>query len=219
MSIIRQGLLSLNWKSVGIDQVEVVENGFDAQKVLEIQGIDLLISDIRMPGMTGLELAEYIKKYSIDTAVIILTGYTDFEYARNAIKNDVYDFMLKPIRPKDILATVANVLQKLEQKRYQDQIVRDYEKTEPQYDTKSQLLNCFGDMNPKMVDIIIYMAEHYSEDISLSELADLYYYSVPYLSKFIKQETGYHYKDIMTGIRLMNGAQLLLEKRKDNHNI
>ena len=67
-----------------------------------------------MPGLSGLELAEYIKECSMDTAVIFPTGYSDFEYARRAIRNQVSDYLLKPIRRKDILETVERVLQALE---------------------------------------------------------------------------------------------------------
>ena len=124
---IRNGLLSLPWKNIGIEEVYQAENGLAAKEILKAERIDIVISDIKMPGLSGLELAEYIKECSMDTAVIFLTGYSDFEYARRAIRNQVSDYLLKPIRRKDILETVERVLQALERKRYKAEVVRKYE--------------------------------------------------------------------------------------------
>ena len=125
--IIRNGLLSLPWKDIGVEEVYQAENGLTAKEILTEEKIDVVISDIKMPGLSGLELAEYIKECSMDTAVIFLTGYSDFEYARRAIRNQVSDYLLKPIRRKDILETVERVLQALERKRYKAEVVRKYE--------------------------------------------------------------------------------------------
>ena len=84
---IRRGLLSLPWNTIGIDEVFEAENGLAAMEILRSHRVDIMISDVRMPGMTGLELAEYVKEYDLDTAVILLTGFSDFEYAQQAIRS------------------------------------------------------------------------------------------------------------------------------------
>ena len=116
---IRMGLLSLPWEIIGITKVYQAENGLEAMEVLKEKKIDILVSDIRMPGISGLELAEYIQKCAMDTAVVLLTGFSDFEYARTALRNGVEDYLLKPIRPKDILETISKVKDNLEKRRYQ----------------------------------------------------------------------------------------------------
>lgn len=124
---IRRGMLSLPWTSIGIEEVYEAENGLQAKDILRQKRVDIIISDIKMPGLTGLELAEYVKEYDLDTAVILLTGFSDFSYAQKAIRNEVFDYMLKPLRPKDILETVSGVVKRLEQRRYQKNVVRRYE--------------------------------------------------------------------------------------------
>ena len=111
---IRRGMLSLPWTSIGIEEVYEAENGLQAKDILRQKRVDIIISDIKMPGLTGLELAEYVKEYDLDTAVILLTGFSDFSYAQKAIRNEVFDYMLKPLRPKDILETVSGVMKRLE---------------------------------------------------------------------------------------------------------
>lgn len=96
--LIRSGLLSLDWKSIGITEVYSVSNGTEARELLLSTDVDIVIFDIRMPGMTGLELAAMIKEHSMDTAVVLLTGFSEFEYARQALQSNVYEYLLKPIQ-------------------------------------------------------------------------------------------------------------------------
>ncbi|MFR3345274.1 MAG: response regulator [Anaerobutyricum sp.] len=69
--LIRRGLLSLDWKSIGITDVYSVANGVEAKELLLSTSIDLVIFDIRMPGFSGLELAQMVKERSMDVAVVL----------------------------------------------------------------------------------------------------------------------------------------------------
>lgn len=214
--VIRKGLLSLDWKSIGITEVYSASNGEEVKALLLSETIDLAIFDIKMPGMSGLELAGMIKEYSLDTAVVLLTGFSDFEYAREAIRCNVYEYILKPFRPREILDTVADIKKRLEQKRYRDKVLREYEDHVGASDTMSQVRNRFPKVSQLTADLLQDMARDFGQQISLEELAERYHFSVPYLSRKIKQETGYSFMDILKAIRLMNAAQLLLEGEKVN---
>ena len=87
---IRRGMLSLPWSSIGIENVYEAENGLQAREMLQQKKVDIMISDIKVPGLTGLELAEYVKEYDLDTAVILLTGFSDFSYAQKAFETQGY---------------------------------------------------------------------------------------------------------------------------------
>ena len=73
--VIRRGLLSLDWKSIGITDVYSVANGVEAKELLLSTSIDLVIFDIRMPGFSGLELAQMVKERSMDVAVVVLSDF------------------------------------------------------------------------------------------------------------------------------------------------
>lgn len=214
--VIRRGLLTLDWKSIGITEVYSARNGTEVKELLLAESIDLAIFDIKMPGMSGLDLAGMIKENSMDTAVILLTGFSDFEYARQALHFNVYEYMLKPFRPREILETVARVKKLLEQKRYQARVLRAYEDTTGAFDTITQVRNHFYRASQLTSDLLQDLAKNFDQQISLEELAEKYHFSVAYLSRKIKQETGYSYMDILKAIRLMNAAQLLLEGEKVN---
>ena len=193
---IRNGLLSLPWMDIGIEKVYQAENGLAAKEILKAERIDIVISDIKMPGLSGLELAEYIKECSMDTAVIFLTGYSDFEYARRAIRNQVSDYLLKPIRRKDIIETVEKVIQALERKRYKAEVVRKYEAASGSLDLGEQMSWLFQGANRQTMEILQDMASNYAKEISLNSLAEKYHFSAAYLSRMIKKETGYSFSTV-----------------------
>ena len=102
---IRQGLkILINWEKYGYIVCEEASNGHEAMKILKEKEIDLVITDIKMPGMDGLELIEYTRKnISQEIPFIILSGFYEFEYAKKAIKYDVADYVLKPVQRDELV--------------------------------------------------------------------------------------------------------------------
>lgn len=85
------------WKELELDVVGTGTNGREAMKLVDEYRPDIIISDIRMPFVDGLELIQYIKEKNKDTIVIFVSGYDDFSYAQQAIKQGAMDYILKPI--------------------------------------------------------------------------------------------------------------------------
>lgn len=83
------------------------ENGMIAVRCLEKETVDLILADIRMPEMDGLQFLRFLSESGNDIPVIILTGYNDFEYARTALRYGAYDYLLKPIQESQIKETLA----------------------------------------------------------------------------------------------------------------
>lgn len=92
----------------------LAENAFDAIRIVDEHKPDVVLSDIRMPSKSGLELAEYIHRTLPQTPVILITGYSDFEYAQAAIKNGVFDYLLKPVEADKLVDCVTRAQKKLE---------------------------------------------------------------------------------------------------------
>lgn len=214
--LIRNGLLSLDWESIGFCEVFSAENGIEARKIILSEKIDVVVTDVRMPGLTGLELAELVKEYSLDTAVVLLTGFSDFEYARKALESNVYKYLLKPFHPRDILEAVHQVSENLKQTRYKTKIIRQYEEVSGAADTVSQIKNLFPGVSETTQRILNEMANNFEKSISQSEIAERYHFSNNYLSRKIKQDTGYSFVDILTAIRITNAAQFLSEGDRVN---
>jgi two-component system response regulator YesN len=105
----------VDWQAWDCEVVGVGENGQEGKQLAGTLEPDLLISDVRMPGLNGLELAQYIRKHYPKTLVLILSGYNEFDYVRTAMRNQVFDYLLKPIDVKELRATMDKVYTRLKQ--------------------------------------------------------------------------------------------------------
>ena len=105
---IRQGLKQLvDWGKYGYEVVAEAGNGAQAIEILKDTAVDLMFVDLKMPGMTGLELIDYIKQHSLmPIQFVILTGYADFRYAQRAIELKVRDYVLKPVKEEELIGVL-----------------------------------------------------------------------------------------------------------------
>lgn len=122
--IVRQGLIQFEWESYGFEAVHACNNGREALQWLNANQVELVVTDIKMPGMDGVELSGKIRELYPDTMVLLLTGYNEFTYAQQAIKNGVFDYLLKPASDEDFEQVLGKAYKHLrdreEQKRMQD---------------------------------------------------------------------------------------------------
>ncbi|UQZ84654.1 putative response regulatory protein [Paenibacillus konkukensis] len=119
---VRQGLRStIDWHSEGIEPIGEAEDGLEAFDFITAYTPDILVTDIKMPGMDGLELMANLKQRNIKTKVIFISGYTDFSYAKHAVKLGAYDYVVKPIEEDVLLDVVRRCTADLAQEREQNQ--------------------------------------------------------------------------------------------------
>lgn len=103
----------LDWEALGFSII-TCRNGMEAADMIEKEHPSIVITDIRMPKMDGLELAEYIMGHEKECIVIITSGYSDFEYAQKAISYGVVSYLLKPIETDELEKSVLAALKKLQ---------------------------------------------------------------------------------------------------------
>ena len=100
---ILQGILCINdWKSMDMEVVHTAHNGKEALEKFKKEPVDIVLTDVEMPLMNGLELIEEIRRLSGRVRCLILSGYDEFEYARAALKMDVEEYILKPINEEQL---------------------------------------------------------------------------------------------------------------------
>ena len=206
---IRRGLLSLPWSTIGITRIFDAENGLRAKDILNSEHIDIIISDIRMPGLSGLELAEYVKESGLDCRIILLTGFSEFEYAQQAIKSQVADYLLKPLKQADLLNAVAHAITQLEKNRYERQIVQQHETEQNEFSMALQVSSYFRMADRQLMPVLQDMAENYTQDVSLNDYAEKYHFSVSSLSRLFKRGTGYNFIDLLNAMRILHSIFLL----------
>jgi two-component system response regulator YesN len=109
----------INWEAIGMQVVAIAHNGIEALDQIHSHNPDIVITDIRMPGLDGLEFISKAREYSDNVDFIIISGYQQFEYAQRAIKYGVSDYLLKPIKKDELIATLTkmrnNLLERAEQ--------------------------------------------------------------------------------------------------------
>ena len=165
-------------------------NGVMALEEIEKKKPDILFTDIRMPGYSGLELLELLRKKELQTKVILISGYAEFEYAQSAIRNGAY-YLLKPIDQEKlqivlerILGDGAGILEN-EQELVAPSTIR------------------------KIMDEI---KEHYTENITLTGLAEKYAISVSYLSELLKEHLQLSFSEYISSKRIQKAKELLADE-------
>ena len=107
--IIRLGIRSVvPWENLGVQEVFEATSGREAMEVVEKEEPDLVITDIQMAEMTGLELIANIRQLKEDTRIIVLTGYDEFDYARECLRMQVQDFLLKPVDEEHLIRIIKH---------------------------------------------------------------------------------------------------------------
>ena len=93
----REGLVArIDWDSLGITEIMTARNGIDGLKKAGDFEPDIVVTDVRMPKMDGIELMQYLHENNPEIKIIILSGYNDVEYLNMAIRNQVTEYLLKP---------------------------------------------------------------------------------------------------------------------------
>jgi len=123
----------IDWNSMGLQLIGTCTNGIDAYHMIIDCCPDIVLTDIKMPGLTGLEVIEKIILADIDTEFVLLSGYGEFEYAQKAMQYGVRHYLLKPCNEKQIMEVMEQVKEScykkrasFEEKNYLKQIMENY---------------------------------------------------------------------------------------------
>ncbi|OQY35321.1 MAG: hypothetical protein B6241_02190 [Spirochaetaceae bacterium 4572_59] len=191
-ALIRKELvLTIPWDKVNCRIIGEAEDGIEGEKVIEALNPDIVVTDIRLPGQSGLDMLEKTKP----DAAIIITGFNDFEPAQRAIRLGVFDYLLKPIEEDELLNTVHRLCTKLKDSRLVSLKWAFPESIPP------------GD--PYIRDAMGIIEAHFCEDISIHSTAKQIGISESHLSHLLKQHSGYTFLEYLLYCRIRNAMQLL----------
>lgn len=112
--LIRNGVKKIiDWESLGFSRIFMAEDGVEALEIIRNNKVDLVLTDIAMPFMTGLELSEVLAKEFPQIHVVILTGYEDFEYAQQSVDLGVKNYILKPVGAETLYKKMKKICEAL----------------------------------------------------------------------------------------------------------
>ncbi len=126
VQILRSMKSGIDWSGLGFLEIHTAENGIDALAAYKRERPEIVITDIRMPGLDGLELAREIRKISEITQILILSGYADFQYAATAMQFGAFAYELKPLRVKKLIDLVRKAAAEANRIKEQERAVAGY---------------------------------------------------------------------------------------------
>jgi two-component system response regulator YesN len=209
---IRKGMvLTTPWEEFGCKVIGEAKDGLEGYNLIKKLRPDIIITDVSMPVMDGIEMirkldGEYEAEY------IIISGFNDFNYAQQAIKLGVKDYLLKPIDDDDFYFTLKKVVKVLEERKEQTkqldrQLLVEEGKTllfnEESYD------NNYDGRKRYVTKAVKWIEEHYHEGIAIGDVAEAMDISESYLSRLFKKYTDYTFVEFLTDYRLRIAIQLL----------
>lgn len=189
--MIREGFKRLfNWEEHECEVVGEASDGMEALAQIDSLHPDIVIMDINIPIMNGLKVIQLSRIKHPDIAFVIVSGYDDFSYCREALRLQITDYILKPVNYAEFGNSIDNLKISLYEKRISD---------EPEQ-SEERVINV----------ITRYLQKHLSEETSLSVLADEFHLNPQYISQLFKNEIGVNFLTYLTNIRMEKAKKLLL---------
>ena len=195
------GLKKLIQKSgLPFEVIGEAHNGVTTLEDIKTLKPDVLFTDIRMPGLSGLEVMSYISEHQFATKVVLISGYAEFEYARQAMLCGAFDYLLKPIQQETLNKTLSRLRNELEP------AASETSEDTMENATITDLSTAGTSLFKK---ILAYIQEHDTEELSLTSLAEMYNISSSRLSTLIKKELGLSFSEYITARRMQKAKELL----------
>lgn len=203
--IIVEGLQKIvPWEKWNCNVDAVAYNGVDGLELINGVRPDIIISDISMPQMDGLSMIASVKSQFPGLEIIILTGYRNFDYARQAINLGVTRFLLKPSKMDEIEEALSFITDQLNVKNNRFSNLPDEEKEEKEEHIDENPAGKFIVKNA-----VQYIEDHYQEKLKLSDVADQVYVSQWHLSKLLNRHMEQNFSEILNNVRIEKARVLL----------
>jgi YesN/AraC family two-component response regulator len=193
-------LHSIPWEKLGYQVIGYHDKPREAKEVILDKKPHLVFVDINMPVMNGFELIRTCRKEGGDSAFVILSAYSDFEFAKQAIKAAVLDYCLKPVNPASMIAVLEDIRKQLDERE-------SVKKAEEAADRESAGIPPIS--NERFGHILEYVAAHFNTKLLLQEIADKFNLSKNYICFLFKKHTQNTFSNYITTLRVEKSKKLL----------
>ena len=203
--LVRKGIvLGVDWSALGCMVVAEASNGLEGLEAAEKYNPDLIITDIKMPKMDGIEMLRHLRQINKEVYVIFLTAHSDFSFAQRAVKFSASDYLLKPFQDGELEETVLRIQKKITDERKQiNSNIKQF----------SVMLKK-GDKSKYVMEAIDYIVEHYNDrKLSVDSIAESLGISGGHLSHIFKKETDYTIMSYITRYRIHTAMNMLNDCR------
>ena len=198
--MIRKGIvLTVDWAALDCVVVGEAANGVEGLEAARRLEPTLIITDLKMPQMDGIEMLRTLRAEGCGAYVIILTAYDNFSYAQSALRLGAVDYLLKPFHDGDLENAITQLRRRMENESADTVTIGTPRK---------------GDKSKYVLEAMAYISKHYNEpDISVGTVAQSLNISEGYLSHTFKKETDYTLLNYLTRYRIHKAMELLKDCR------
>lgn len=210
---------TIKWEQLGCELKGVAYNGDEGYNLIASSRPDIVVTDIRMPGLDGLALTQKLADLEPSPLVIIITGHADFQYAKTSLQLGVFDYIVKPIDNDSFEKVIENAVMRLDEneREIHERIVTLLQETGDIQMTKQMLLQRLENIRQNerkkysftIAKAMQFVNSRLSSKLSLKEVADHVQLSPNYFSALFKKEVGKTFSEYLIDTK-MEKAKLLL---------
>lgn len=197
---IRHGLVNyFPWNELGFEVIGEAANGKEALDLVSEGNADVLLCDIQMPIMTGIEVIKEMHEQKSPVLTVFLSGYQEFHYAQSAIKYGVKNYILKPTNFSEITEAFSQIKKELDQRIPAS--------------TQTASENLKNDDDDPIINKIKDYVKINFKNATLDEAAKVVYMNPHYVSKYFKQKTDVNFSDFLFQVKMEEAAKLIKEMK------
>jgi len=212
--MIIKGLTNIiDWEGLGIKLVGSANDGESALNLYKEQRPDIIVTDINMPVLSGLEFLRQVREMDKRPTFIIISGYDNFKYAQQAIPLGVMNYILKPINEEELTETLRKSVQFLEKTDLDAKLSSAVKQTLSQYrddgnEAKEENAETVR-YTPVVRKVLNNLEKDCSQEVTLKELANKYHVNTSYLGQLFQKEVGMHFTDYITALKNNKAKELI----------
>lgn len=194
------------WDELGCTLLKIVNNGRELIDEMDVEHPDIVVTDIRMPEIDGLEVCRYVNQYCPEAQVIILSAYSDFSYARNAMRYGAFEYILKIELLEELPKAIKKAVKTLakQKKEILDEFISDT--------GDNVSVDLFKQMQR-------YVELNYRKNITLADMAESLHANQSYLSRLYKSCRGVNLFDDILTMRIEKSKECLLASNWKIHKV
>lgn len=202
--VVRNGLAKyIKLHTERFEKIYTAENGEQALDIILRYKPDIMLLDVQMPILNGLEVMKEAKKAGVLPATIIFSGYDEFSYAQEAVRQGAKDYMLKPTRSSDILKRIHEVADEIQ----------------PALEARRAVVSSISDKTNLIGRAKEYIDEHYYENISQMQVADVIGITPGYLSTLFSKNMDCGFTDYLNQVRIHHACAYLKQNSLKTYEI
>lgn len=204
-------ITSIDWGKIGVTVIGSAADGEEALTLCRELKPDIILTDIRMPGINGLDFIKTLHDEKNNTKIIIISGYSDFNYARQAIKIGVVDYILKPVENAELINIVKKCIRHIEAEAYKDSLIEQAESGKRITEKLAGYVNGPGNVRKRntIERAINFINDNYDKTLTLNDISEEVMLNPSYFSSLFRETVGIPFNKYLTGLRIHKAKELM----------